>query len=59
MKTDPKTESQRLKALESLNILDTLPEQEYDQITKLVSFICDTPIAMISLVDKDRQWFKI
>lgn len=58
MKTDPKTESQRLKALESLNILDTLPEQEYDQITKLVSFICDTPIAMISLVDKDRQWFK-
>jgi signal transduction histidine kinase len=58
MKTNPKTESQRLHALRSLNILDTLPEQEYDQITKLVASICDTPIAMISLIDKDRQWFK-
>ena len=58
MKTHPKTESQRLHALKSLNILDTLPEHEYDQITKLVASICDTPIAMISLIDKDRQWFK-
>ncbi|WP_019038628.1 sensor histidine kinase [Psychroflexus tropicus] len=58
MKTNPKTESQRLKALKSLDILDTLPEQEYDQITKLVASICDTPIALISLVDEDRQWFK-
>ncbi|MBZ9650578.1 sensor histidine kinase [Psychroflexus montanilacus] len=58
MKTDPKTESQRLAALRSLDILDTLPEQEYDQITKLVASICDTPVALISLLDEDRQWFK-
>lgn len=58
MKSNPKTESQRIAALRSLNILDTLPEQEYDQITKLVASICDTPIALISLLDEDRQWFK-
>ena len=58
MKTNTKTESKRLAALRSLNILDTLPEQEYDQITKLVASICDTPIALISLLDEDRQWFK-
>ncbi|MBZ9626749.1 GAF domain-containing sensor histidine kinase [Psychroflexus sp. CAK1W] len=58
MKTNPKTESQRLSALRSLNILDTLPEQEYDQITKLVASICDTPVALISLLDENRQWFK-
>ncbi|NEV94225.1 GAF domain-containing sensor histidine kinase [Psychroflexus sp. YR1-1] len=58
MKIDPNTESQRLAALKSLNILDSLPEKEYDQITKLVASICDTPIALISLLDENRQWFK-
>jgi signal transduction histidine kinase len=58
MKTNPKTESQRLAALRSLDILDTLPEKEYDQITQLVASICDTPVALISLLDEDRQWFK-
>jgi signal transduction histidine kinase len=58
MKTNPTNESKRLEALRSLNILDTLPEKEYDQITQLVASICDTPVAMISLLDEDRQWFK-
>ncbi len=51
-------EEERLKALNSLNILDTEKEKEYDELTVLASFICDTPVAFISLVDRDRQWFK-
>lgn len=54
----PNNEEQRLSSLQSLKLLDTLPEEEYDQITELASFICGAPIALISLVDKDRQWFK-
>lgn len=48
----------RLEDLRSLNILDTPAEQAYDDVVKLASYICDTPIALISLVDEDRQWFK-
>ena len=51
-------EEQRLKALEELKILDTLSEIEFDQITKIAAQICETPIALISLVDDHRQWFK-
>jgi two-component system, NtrC family, sensor kinase len=51
-------EELRLNSLNELNILDSLPEKEYDQITYLVSQICNVPIALISLVDKERQWFK-
>ncbi|WP_157991444.1 GAF domain-containing protein [Caldimonas tepidiphila] len=44
--------------LVGLAILDTLPEDDYDQFTRLASEVCDTPIALVSLLDKDRQWFK-
>jgi PAS domain S-box-containing protein len=51
-------EQQRLAALNSYGILDTLPEQEYDAITRLASYICQAPIAFISFIDDSRQWLK-
>jgi PAS domain S-box-containing protein len=51
-------ETRRLAALSSYNVLDTVPEKEYDAITRLASYICQVPVALISLVDAERQWFK-
>jgi diguanylate cyclase (GGDEF)-like protein len=51
-------ESRRLRSLESYRVLDTPPEFEFDEIVRLAALLCGTPVALISLVDHDRQWFK-
>ncbi len=54
----PDDEVSRLRALKEYAVLDTAAEQSYDDITRLASFVCKTPISMISLIDETRQWFK-
>jgi PAS domain S-box-containing protein len=51
-------EKRRIEVLWEHEILDTPPEQVFDDLTSLAAYICGAPIAMISLVDEDRQWFK-
>ena len=54
----PLNETERLDALHRYAILDTDAEQAFDDIANLVAYICDTPIALVSIVDPVRQWFK-
>src|SRR5215472_9072458 len=54
----PENERERLAALHGMGILDTAPELAYDELSALAAYICQTPIALISLVDENRQWFK-
>lgn len=51
-------ERARLKTLHSQNILDTEYEEDFDQIVRVASYVCGSPISLVSLVDTDRQWFK-
>ena len=51
-------EKKRLKVLWQYEVLDTVPEEVFDDLTELAARICDAPIALISLVDEKRQWFK-
>lgn len=54
----PKDESDRLRKLRSYKILDTKPEERFDELTQLAAIICGVPISLITLIDTDRQWFK-
>lgn len=54
----PPNEKKRLEVLWQYDVLDTLPEQIFDDLTELAALVCEAPIALISLVDEDRQWFK-
>src|SRR6267142_3840020 len=51
-------ERQRLKVLWQYDLLDTVPEEVFDDLTELAARICEAPIALITLVDEKRQWFK-
>lgn len=54
----PLNEAKRLKNLETYSILDTLPDADCDAITRIAAGICNTPISLVSIIDKNRQWFK-
>ena len=54
----PSNEADRLAALYELHVLDTAPENDFDDIVKLASTVCGVPMSLVSLVDIDREWFK-
>ena len=58
MLMQPPNEIERLQALRDLAVLDTAAEVSFDELTKAAALACDVPIALISLIDSDRQWFK-
>lgn len=55
---EPRQEAARQRALDGLRLTDTLPEPAFDAVVRIASAICGVPISLISLIDRDRQWFK-
>ena len=51
-------ESERLSTLHEYRLLDTLPEAAFDELVALAAQVCGTPVSLVSLVGRDRQWFK-
>lgn len=56
--TTPRNERARLEVLRALDVLDTEPDAELDDLTQLAAQVCGTPVALLSLIDEHRQWFK-
>ena len=54
----PENEAARLETLRQYQVLDTDSEETFDDLTRLAAYVCQTPTALISLVDANRQWFK-
>jgi diguanylate cyclase (GGDEF)-like protein len=54
----PANEEKRIKALHAYGVLDSAAEQAFDDLARMAALVCDVPIALISLVDRERQWFK-
>lgn len=54
----PESERLRQQALDRLHVVDSLPEAIYEDLVRLAAAVCETPIAVVSLIDRDRQWFK-
>ena len=54
----PSDEAERLKALRAYDVLDTPAEEAFDDLTRLAAQVCNAPIALVCLVDEERQWFK-
>ncbi|NNC95646.1 MAG: GAF domain-containing sensor histidine kinase [Chitinophagales bacterium] len=54
----PINEEERLNSLGNYNLINTLPEKDFDDITRIASKICNTPISLVSLITADKQWFK-
>jgi diguanylate cyclase len=54
----PLDESERQRALDRLDVLDSAPEREFDALVATAALVCGVPISLVSLVDRDRQWFK-